>query len=251
MTYSPLLILHICAAIITVPVGSAALILRKGSPRHRALGNVFFISMLLMTATGGYIGFMKQQSINFVVGVLTFYLVATAWKAAKRKEGEIGMFEVVAMLVAFGIGTVSIVFGREGAQSPTGLKDGFPAIAYFIFGSIALFAAALDSTVLLRRGISGAQRIARHLWRMCFALLIAALSLFLGKQQHFPAVLRKTHLLPVPVILIALATIYWFTRVLFWGAHKEGRWRDFRIWRSSSPSVHFTATGRSKIAVRT
>jgi hypothetical protein len=233
---SPLLVLHISAATITVPAGSAALFFRKGSRRHRAAGNAFFISMLIMCATGAYMGFMKQQAINVVVGVLTFYLVATAWLVVKRKEGETGLFEFGAMLVAMAVGAAGLIFGSEAANSATGLKDGFPAVAYFVFGSVALFSAAGDVRMFLRGGVSGAERIARHLWRMCFALLIAALSLFLGKQQHFPEAIRKTHLLNVPIILIAASMIFWLVRVRFSNAYKEGGSHTVKMTRRSGRS---------------
>jgi uncharacterized membrane protein YozB (DUF420 family) len=236
MAFSPLLVLHICAAVITVPSGWAALIFRKGSRRHRAAGNAFFISMVIMSASGAYMGFMKQQTINVVVGVLTFYLVATAWAAVKRKEGETGLFEFAAMLVASTVGASGLIFGSQAANSATGLKDGFPAVGYFVFGSVALFSAAGDVRMFLRGGVSGRQRIARHLWRMCFALLIAALSLFLGKQQHFPEAIRKTHLLNVPIILIAVSMIFWLVRVRFSGAYKERGWRSVKMTMRSGRS---------------
>jgi hypothetical protein len=236
MAFSPILGLHICAATITVPSGSAALFFRKGSRRHRAAGNVFFISMLIMSASGAYMGFMKQQAINVVVGVLTFYLVATAWVVVKRKEGETGLLEFAALLLALAVGAAGLIFGSEAANSATGLKDGFPAVAYFVFGSVALFSAAGDVRMFLRGGVSGRQRIARHLWRMCFALLIAALSLFLGKQQHFPEAIRKSHLLNVPIILIAASMIFWLARVLFSSGYKEHRWRPVKMTRRSGRS---------------
>jgi hypothetical protein len=236
MAFSPLLVLHICAATVTVPSGSAALFFRKGSRRHRAAGSIFFITMLIMSATGAYMGFMKQQTINVIVGVLTFYLVATAWAVVKRKEGETGLFEFAAMLVASAVGAASLIFGSEAANSATGLKDGFPAVGYFVFGSVALFSGAGDVRMFLRGGVSGRQRIARHLWRMCFALLIAALSLFLGKQQHFPEAIRKTHLLNVPIILIAVSMIFWLVRVRFSSAYKEAGSRTAKVTRRSGRS---------------
>jgi hypothetical protein len=242
MAFSPLLDLHICAATITVPSGSAALVFRKGSRRHQAAGNVFFISMLIMSASGAYMGFMKQQALNVVVGVLTFYLVATAWAAVKRKEGETGLFELGAMLVALAVGAAGLIFGSEASGSATGLKDGFPGVGYFVFGSVALFSAAGDVRMFLRGGASGRQRIARHLWRMCFALLIAALSLFLGKQQHFPDAIRKTHLLNVPIILIVVSMIFWLVRVQFSGAYKERAWRTVRMTRHAGRSERSLAS---------
>jgi hypothetical protein len=63
---------------------------------------------------------------------------------------------------------------------------------YFFLGSVALLSAAEDVRMLWHGGVSGALRIARHLWRMCFALFIASASLFLARPQLFPALLRKT-----------------------------------------------------------
>jgi hypothetical protein len=38
--------------------------------------------------------------------------------------------------------------------------------------------------MLLRGGVVGTQRVARHLWRMCFGLFIAAGSFFLGPSNR-------------------------------------------------------------------
>jgi uncharacterized membrane protein len=221
MKYSPMLILHICGAVVGLISGSVALVVRKGFPMHRAIGNVFVASMLIMSSSASYIAFGKSQLINFIVGVLTFYMVATAWVAARRKEGQTGRFEVGAMLLALADGSVALLFGWQAANGATGLRDGYPAVAYYVFGSVALFAAALDVSVLLRGGVSGAHRIARHLWRMCLALFITVLSFFLGKQRLFPEAIVRTHLNLVPIFIVAILMFYWLCRVLFTNAYKR------------------------------
>jgi fatty acid desaturase len=75
--------------------------------------------------------------------------------------------------------------------------------------------------MLLRQGISGGQRVARHLWRMCFALFIAAASIFLARQQLFPGLLRKTGVLFLLSLLPLLLMIFWLVRVLFTRAFNE------------------------------
>jgi len=75
----------------------------------------------------------------------------------------------------------------------------------------------------VRGGVAGAQRIARHLWRMGFALLIAAASLFLGKQQHFPEAIRTSPILNTPILLVAVMMIFWLVRVRFTGAYRKAR----------------------------
>jgi uncharacterized membrane protein len=222
MKYSPILLAHICSAIIGLFFGYAALFLRKGSRLHRSTGNVFFVSMLIMSGSGAYMAaFVKPNMGNVFGGVLTFYLVGTGWLTVARKEGESHRFEIALLLVALAEGVGGLICGWQAANSATGLKDGYPAVMYFVFAAIALFCSSLDAGVFLRGGISGAQRIARHLWRMSFALLIAALSFFLGKQQHFPEAIRHSPLLNAPTILIFVVMIFWLFRVLFTRAYKK------------------------------
>jgi hypothetical protein len=98
----------------------------------------------------------------------------------------VGRFEKVALFVAAGCAASELILGLLAANNPTGRFLGYPAAIYYIFGSIAALAAALDFKMIWRGGISGAPRIARHLWRMCLALFIAASSFFIGQQKVMP-----------------------------------------------------------------
>jgi cobalamin synthase len=109
----------------------------------------------------------------------------------------------------------------EVAKSQTGPKDGIPAGMYFFLGSVALLSAAGDVRMLVRGGLFGVHRIARHLWRMCFSLFIATGSFFLGQQQVFPRWLRKTNVLFLPAILPLILLIFWLFRVLLTNAYKR------------------------------
>ena len=74
-------------------------------------------------------------------------------------------------------------------------------------------AAASDLKVILKGGIAGAPRIARHLWRMCAALTIASGSFFLGQQKFLPVALHGSPLLFVPVFAPLLLMFFWLLRV--------------------------------------
>jgi hypothetical protein len=222
MAYTSLLIFHICGAIVGLLSGTAALIFRKGFRYHRAAGNVFFVSMLVMSASGAAIAaFIKPNMGNVFGGVVTFYLVATGWLTVLRKEKETGLPEFGLLLVALAAGAGGLTYGWEAAHSATGLKDGYPPAPYIIFGCLSSLSAASDVRMLIRGGVSGPARIARHLWRMCAAFLIAALSFFLGKQQHFPQAIRGSQILNVPMILILIIMIYWLVRVRVTNSYKK------------------------------
>ena len=91
MSFS-LLPLHVSAGIAGILSGTAAMSFRKGSPRHALAGKIFVISMLTMAASAVYLAALKHQNNNVGGGVLTFYLVATAWVTAKRRDGETSIF---------------------------------------------------------------------------------------------------------------------------------------------------------------
>jgi uncharacterized membrane protein len=221
MTVTPVLFIHIAAGGLAIVSGAAAVSVRKGEPLHRAFGTVFFLSMLVMSAMGAYLALLLTpeqtvflpQKASVVVGIFTFYLVATAWTAVKRNDGGIGSFERIAFIVAVSAATALVFFGMQAAASPTGRLQGGPAANYYVFASFATFAAALDLKVILRGGISGAAHIARHLWRMCFALFFASAFFFLGQQKVMPAFMHGSRLLLVPALAPLVLLIFWMIRV--------------------------------------
>jgi hypothetical protein len=234
MQFTPVLVFHICAGILGLLSGATALSFRKGSSQHRLSGNIFALSMLSLGASGAYIGFTKHQTLNGLMGVLTFYLVATAWLTARRSDGKTVNFDWVALMLPLAVAAILVTYGLEAVNSQTGVKEGYPAPAYFVFGLFALLFGIGDVRMLVHGGVFGGQRIARHLGRMCFALFIAAGSFFLGPSnrplrlmmtlgfghQIFPALLRP----PVLVLLALLPLvmmILWLFRVRFTTAYKK------------------------------
>jgi len=220
MSFSAILALHICSGTVGVLSGAAAVSFRKGSPRHRMAGNVFVIAMVSLGTTAVYLALTKSQMTNVFGGVLTFYLAITSWMTVRRREGKPGIFDWIALLAALTVGAVIMTYGFQAAQSPRGLKAGVPSGMYFFLGSIALLAAAGDVRMLIRGGISGTQRLVRHLWRMCFALFIASGSIFIARPHLFPALFRKTGLLFLLGIGPLLLMIFWLVRVRFAKAYK-------------------------------
>jgi len=184
--------------------------MRKGTPAHKAAGNIFTIMMLVSAASGVGLGLMASVMLSTIGGVQVLYLVATSWVTVRRAENQSGKFEIAALALTLMVAGAGLFYGVEAQRSEDGLKDGFPAILYYIYGAAISFACALaDITVVLRGGLSGSQRLARHLWRMGFAMYVATASFFLGQPQVFPEPLRGTLLLAAPVLLVIAMTVFW------------------------------------------
>lgn len=214
MLFKILLVIHVVSATLGLLSGYLAMILRKGSGLHGAAGTVFFVSMIAMSSSAVYIAtFLSPIAINVVAGLLTFYLVSSSWRAARSKEIVAAPIDLAFLLLAIATGAAGIAFGLEAAGSATGGKDGIPSPIYFIFGTIAFLFAASDVRLVVRRRLTGASRIGRHLLRMCLALLIASLSLYPGQAKLFPMWLRETNLLFVPHVLLFGSMILWSFRV--------------------------------------
>jgi uncharacterized membrane protein len=220
---NPLLPFHVTAGGIALLAGAAALLLRKGSRRHAHAGTAFFVSMLLMAGSGAVAAALQPERGTAVIGLLTCYLVATAWVTARRRDGEAGRFELGALAVATGCALAMLSFGLSGASSENGRVDSLPAAVHFPFALLAAIAAALDLNFILRRRLSGTQRLARHLWRMCIALLIAAFSFFLGQQDEFPEAWQGSFVWFLPGLATLAAMIFWLLRVRFSRAYRHVR----------------------------
>ena len=211
----PLLVYaHIVTGGVGLLSGTAAMVLRKGSKWHIKVGNVYFFSLLIMSAIGAYGAYFVPEMISVIVGALTFYLVITAWLTVRHVESKMTWPLFASVTMATIIAAAGYYFGFEALMSKTGTKDGFPYGMYLFFGSAALVAGLMDIRVMARSGISGKQRLLRHLGRMCFSLLIATASLFLGQPQVFPESIRKPQILMIPVLIVLASLLYWFVKVL-------------------------------------
>ncbi len=79
----------------------------------------------------------------------------------------------------------------------------------------------LDLNMILRGGVSGVRRLARHVWRMCTALFIASGSFFIGQQKVMPAFMHGSPILfalglaPLPLM------IFWLIRVRRGGGNPQ------------------------------
>jgi len=228
MSFSPVLIFHISAGALGLVSGAVALIFLKGSRRHRVAGTVFFAATMSMAASALYLALEKRQWETCLVALLTAYLVASAWRTARRRDGGGGAFEVGSFLLALALGAGFVVIAAEMASQPSASRT---AVKYLLFGVVALFAAAGDLRLLLRGGVSGRQRIARHLWRMTCPLLIAANIFFQGQAKLFPDGVRRAHVLYLPILLIMGATAFWIVRVLF-PRTDRGRWATLHSLRT-------------------
>lgn len=212
--HTVILAVHIAAGTLGVLMGAAALVFRKGGGPHRLVGKIFVAAMLFMGASASVLAAMTAQTGLVIGGLMTMYFIATAWMAGRRKDGETGVFEIGAFIAVVLLGLIIFVGPLLSAPDVAKPKRPDVMIASMIFSGVLVLAAVGDLNVILRRGIAGAQRIARHLWRMCIGLIIAVGSFAAQGASVLP---RGTGLpvLLASMFIIFVVMFYWLVRVLF------------------------------------
>jgi hypothetical protein len=211
--------IHIAAGIVALLGGTAAVIARKGGWLHARAGTWFFGSMLILGVTASILEPFRTPPGSPVGGIMVCYFVVTSWVAARRRDGATGSFEIAACAAALGLGALMLWGAFTGATTPAG-----PGPVFALAG-LCLFAGLGDLNAVLRRKLSAAQRVSRHLWRMCFAFFIATGSFFLGQQDALPQAVRGSPILFVLAFAPFGVMAFWLIRLRFAKAIRRLRFR--------------------------
>ena len=185
--------------------------------------------MLVMTAFAAWLAVVRAgQLVNLFIAAFAAYLVTTAWLAAWRKPGAAGRAEILALVVSLCLCAPFAILSFQLATGMTPLfKSAVPfkgpvLIAIYAFTLVLAAGAAGDARVVVAGGIAGAPRIARHLWRMCLGLTLAAGSAFtngfarlLPGPYHVPTVFFLPQFIPVVLL------VFWMIRVRLTGWGKR------------------------------
>jgi uncharacterized membrane protein len=200
-----LLYSHIGGGAIGILTGAVAILSPKGASVHRAAGTLFFAAMLAcyIIAAGVSPFLDEEQRVNTVAGVMALYLLISGWTTVRTPETRASAWHALSLVIALTIAAAGGYFMHLGSLDPSGTVDGSPPQAFVLFIVAGGFAALGEANVLLRGEIKGVARIARHLWRMCCSLFIAAGSFFLGQMQFLPLWMQES---PAPYVL-ALAPL--------------------------------------------
>ena len=213
-----LLPIHIAAGGLAIVLGAVALSVKKGGTIHRRSGLLFVYAMLVMGVTASFLGLRNGPSDpNVYTGLLTGYFVITALTTVRPVSSWTRFFNVAGLVVVVGLGLATIARGVEAWNCPGRMTStGVPSLMLFFLGTVMMLAALGDVRVL-RSGVArGAARLRRHLWRMCFALFIAAGSFFSVRERVakiLPEFFASGPMRLLPILLVFVAMFYWLWKL--------------------------------------
>jgi hypothetical protein len=173
--------------------------------------------MLVMGATASILGFQKSPTDgNVFAGLMTAYFVGTALTTVRPVSQWTRGINIAALAVIVVLALGNIAGGIEAFNSPGGVRNGVPFQMIFFLGFVMILAAAGDVRVMRFGMPRGAPRLARHLWRMCFALFIAAGSFFSVRERVatiLPEPFTTGPMRALPILMVFGAMCYWLWRV--------------------------------------
>lgn len=222
--------LHIVGATIALVAGYAALFAPKGKGLHRRAGMLFVYAIVAMGLGAAVAGYAHDREA-WSGGIIVLYFVITATTTVRRGPEDRNLpLDLMLMLVAIGFGVAKLVETVQVAALPGGRSpEGTPAAPILLSALLLLVAAVGDARILRRGPPRGNRRLARHLWRMGFAMFTVAGSFFLGQPRFIPELLKPW---PVRIILSVLPLVVMF----YW------LWRVRRRRTSVPPNAPLTAT---------
>jgi hypothetical protein len=212
-----LLPIHIVAGGLAIILGGVALSVSKGATLHRRSGLLFVYAMLVMGISGSILALHKSlTNSNALGGFMSAYLVITALTTVRPVAPWTRPLNLVALLVAITLAIVEFGLGFKALSYPGRTMDGAPFFMLFFLATVTALAAAGDLRLMRSGALAARSRLARHLWRMCFALFIAAGSFF-SIRQRVAKILPQPFTTPamraLPIVLVFLAMFYWLWRV--------------------------------------
>ncbi|MGA9568160.1 MAG: DUF2306 domain-containing protein, partial [Candidatus Korobacteraceae bacterium] len=111
-----LLIVHIVAGSLSLLAGTVAIVVRKGGRLHRVAGNVFTVAILILASSAMCLAIRKSQLGNIIASIITFYMIATAWLAGRRRGS--GRLDVAALAVGIAGAAAILILGVHTLHHP-------------------------------------------------------------------------------------------------------------------------------------
>jgi len=216
-TMNILLPVHIAAGGAAIVLGAVALLVKKGGTIHRRAGLLFVYAMLVMGFSASILGLLKSPTdSNVRAGFLVAYFVVTALMAVRPPSRWTRTIHLAGLAIALTLASFAIVGSVKIFNLPGRTYNGIPFTAPLFIGAILIVAMAGDVRILRSGMLRGGARLARHLWRMCFALFVAAASFFSIRERVariLPEPFTSGPMRALPILLVFGAMFYWLWRV--------------------------------------
>ncbi len=202
-----LLIVHITAGFLAL-VGALVAILTKmfnsAHKWHIYSGRVFFGGMVAIFLTAIPISLITGNVFLFLVAIFSVYFALSGWSYAKNRKG---IPQRVDWLRSYGMLTVSVIMASYGAYLL--LSGNTNGITMLVFSGIGASLSISDIKILRSGGVTGKERISRHLSMMLAGFIATSTAFIVVNFTFEPAFV----LWLAPTVVITPVIIVWKKKI--------------------------------------
>ena len=203
-----LLTAHIVAGFTALGASLVATINKLANWSHRwhvLAGRIFFWSMAGIFATAVPLSIATRNLFLLLIAVFSFYLALAGWSFARNRTGKAAPLDWARVLLMLSSAVVMLLYG--GYLLYRGDNDGITMLVFAVLGGLL---SLKDLRILRAGGLTGKERIARHL-TMMLAGGIATMTAFLVVNIQFSPTLV---LWLAPTVVITPFIFFMQARVL-------------------------------------
>ncbi|MBK7426842.1 MAG: DUF2306 domain-containing protein [Saprospiraceae bacterium] len=192
------LIIHIIAGMSALVCGLIALLLRKGSSRHKLNGNIFFYSMIGVAITALFISAFKSNDFLFYIGLFSLFMTLSGKRAIQNKTSSPDKIDILILILGFGTGIWML------AELNIVLR---------VFGALSLLLALGDVNVYYKvyrkLAIPANTWLIRHIRHMVGSYISTATAFLVVNIQFDPAWIMWL----IPTAFGTPVIIYWVRKI--------------------------------------
>ncbi|SDU03834.1 DUF2306 domain-containing protein [Halopseudomonas salegens] len=207
--------LHITAGFVALAMAGLALASPKGKTWHRRSGSLYVAAMFTVSLSTLWLVVVRPNPFLLAVGVFSFFLVFTGWRAARIRDGRPRWIDHLVGSLMAGAGLTMLITAVVGFIHNGGAQ---PWIL-LVFGSIGLSLALSDWRDWRQGPIVGKQRIARHLGRMLAGTIATLTAALVVNATWLPDLVTWL----APTVLITPVIVWWNARVLNGGTEQQAK----------------------------
>lgn len=196
-----LLLTHIFCGGISLLLGSIILFLKKGDKKHKKLGNIYFLTMLIASLVALPMSYLHPNYFLFIVGVFTAFMLLTGRRYLKLKHTtDVKNSDWLLTIVMFIFGTAFVFLGFYNLIKGFGF-----GIVLVAFGSISLLFVYQDYKNYKGKSAIKNYWLTTHLQRMIGSYIASVTAFLVVNITVSPSFIIWL----LPTVLIAPLIVKW------------------------------------------
>jgi uncharacterized membrane protein len=202
------LVLHILGGSIGLFTGTFNIVLKKGDKRHKFVGLIFTVSMLIAGFSSFGLSILHPNFFLFMVGIFTIYQVATGYRylhlkmlGTGQKPTILDWTLTIGMLIA---GILFILFGTIQFFEHNNF-----GIVYFAFGTLGLLAVKTDFNNYNGKSKVKNYWLLAHFQRMTGGYTAALTAFLVVNLKYMPEIVPSIIVWLLPSLIFTSIILLW------------------------------------------